>query len=470
MTSRRMKFGWLLLLAMLLTACSGTVVETVIVEVPPEEPEAVVVVVTNTPEPTATEQPLTGPRATAAALASGVTLSPPTPRAEGEERVSPDDYPGMIQYAWEIVQENYVRDNFNGVDWDAVLEEYLERAADVTSQEGLWDLLDEMVGELNDHHSRFVRPDEFALEFEALDPTEALADYQWTGLDIWPAREDEVIFVWDICSYGSAANEGLVPGDHILAVNGTPVTIEDGEYDSALIRAAQVGEEGSVELLVQQGPSASPRTINLAYGPVGGCPGWELGILSSSPYIGYLRIPDFGGDVSTMVLDAIEQLEENQPLDGLVLDVRHNPGGNSDSTIKIFTTGVFGLVGPLREDATQTTYRIRGPVEWNETTPVVVLIDGSSHSAAEYFATAMQQSGRATLIGMPTAGNTEGINSWGLPDGSLIRLAWMTLELPDGSTLEGVGVQPDIEVPLGAWGRRGADVQIQAALQFLLGN
>ena len=66
MTSRRMQFGWLLMLAMLLTACTGTVVETVIVEVPPEEQEPVVVVVTNTPEPTATEQPLTGPRATAA--------------------------------------------------------------------------------------------------------------------------------------------------------------------------------------------------------------------------------------------------------------------------------------------------------------------------------------------------------------------------------------------------------------------
>jgi len=470
MTSRRIKFGWVLLLGMLLTACTGTVVETVIVELPTEEPEVVVVVVTDTPEPTATDRPLTGPRATAAALSAGVTLSPPTPRAEGEERVSPDDYAGMVQYAWEIVEENYVRDNFNGVDWDAVLVEYLERAADVTSPEELWDLLDEMVGELNDNHSRFVRPDEFGLEFEALDPTEALADYQWTGLDIWPAREDEVIFVWDICNYGSAANAGLVPGDHILAVNGTPVSIEDGEYDSALIRAAQVGEEGGVELLVQQGPNAVPRTIELTYGAVGSCPGWELGILSNDPYIGYLRIPDFGGDVSTMVLDAIEQLEEYQPLDGLVLDVRHNPGGNSDSTIKIFTSGVFGLVGPLREDATQTTYRIRGPVEWNETTPVVVLIDGSSHSAAEYFATAMQQSGRATLIGMPTAGNTEGINSWGLPDGSLIRLAWMTLELPDGSTLEGVGVQPDIEVSLGEWGRRGADVQVQAALQFLLGN
>jgi len=459
---------FVVLVALLLGACGDSVVETVIVEVPAEESE--VMVVTATPEPTATERALTGPRATAAALSAGVTLSPPTAEAEEEGSVAPDDYVAIVQYAWDIVAENYVRDNFNGVDWDAMLSAYLERAEGIASQEELWNVLDEMIAELGDNHSRFVRPDDFGLEFDALDPSEALEGVQWTGLVIWPAREDEAILIWDVCSFGPAANAGLLPGDIVLGVNGTPVEIVDGDYDHDLIRAAQRGQAGRVELLIQQGPDAEPRTVELSYGAAGGCPGWELAILSNDPYIGYLRIPDFGGDTATNVLDAIELFEEEQPLEGLVLDVRHNPGGNSDRTIRIFTSGVFGLVGPLREDGTQTTYRIRGPVEWNETTPVVVLTDGSSHSAAEYFATAMQQSGRATILGMPTAGNTEGITGFSLPDGSLIRLAVMTLQLPDGSTLEGVGVQPDIEVPLGAWGRRGADVQVQAALQYLLGS
>ena len=462
------KMAFLLAFVLAFSACQTAAVETVIVEVAPEEPE--VVVITATPEPTATERPLTGPRATAAALSAGVTISPSTPAANSPERVDPGDYEAMVAYAWSIVNENYVRDNFNGADWDAVRETYLARAQDVTSQEELWDLLDEMVAELNDNHSRFVYPDEFALEFDALDPTEALEDYAWTGLDIWPAREDEHIFVWDVCDYGPAAAAGIVAGDRILAVNGDALEIVDGEYDSALTRAAQVGTEGSVELLIQRGPVADAETVTLNYGAVGGCPGWQIAVLSRSPYIGYIRIPDFSGDTATNVMTALEQLEANTPLDGLVLDVRHNPGGNSDSTIKIFTSGVFGMVGPLREDGTQTIYRIRGPVEWNETTPVVVLTDGSSHSAAEYFATAMQQAGRATIIGMPTAGNTEGITGFSLPDGSLIRLAVMTLVLPDGSTLEGVGVLPDVEVPLGDWGRRGEDVQIQAALQYLLGQ
>jgi C-terminal processing protease CtpA/Prc len=162
-------------------------------------------------------------------------------------------------------------------------------------------------------------------------------------------------------------------------------------------------------------------------------------------------------------------MEEEQPLDGLIVDVRHNPGGNSDRDIAIFTTGTFGNTGPLRDDATQVIFRIRGPVLWNETTPVALLTDGSSHSAAEYFATAMQQSGRATLVGMPTAGNTEAITGFNLADGSLIRLAFQNLVLPDGSTLEGVGVIPDLQLPLGDWGlRQVPDVQLQAAYETLL--
>jgi carboxyl-terminal processing protease len=97
------------------------------------------------------------------------------------------------------------------------------------------------------------------------------------------------------------------------------------------------------------------------------------------------------------------------------------------------------------------------------------LIDGQSHSAAEYFATVLQQAGRAVLVGMPTAGNTEGISGFNLADGSLIRLAITTIVLPDGRTLEDIGVQPDVQIPLGNWGlRQIPDAQLEKALEVLI--
>jgi C-terminal processing protease CtpA/Prc len=71
---------------------------------------------------------------------------------------------------------------------------------------------------------------------------------------------------------------------------------------------------------------------------------------------------------------------------------------------------------------------------------------------------------------MPSAGNTEGIISFNLADGTLIRLAVSALLLEDGTSIEGVGVEPDIRVPLGEWGLRETpfDVQLQAAIDHLL--
>ena len=84
----------------------------------------------------------------------------------------------------------------------------------------------------------------------------------------------------------------------------------------------------------------------------------------------------------------------------------------------------------------------------------------------------MQELERAAIVGMPSAGNTEGIISFNLADGTLIRLAVMTLVLNDGTILEGDGVQPDILVPLGEWGLKQEpfDVQLQAAIDYLIGE
>jgi carboxyl-terminal processing protease len=425
-------------------------------------------VVTATPQATPTKKPLGGPQATAAALGAMVTLTAPTVTPEGAGgETTPVDY---IKRACEIVDQNYVRGNFNGLDWNAICDEYVKKAEAVSTDTELYDLLSALIGELNDDHSRFVRPENFASEFDL--PSDQ-AGSPSTGLYLWPTREDEYLFIWNVCQVGAGASAGLQRGDIITAVNGQPVEKQDGGFDSALRREAVFGDgsSNSVELTLLTEPDADPVTKTLRLGGAAGCEGWQSGLLSESPRIGYIRIPAFEGNAATEILDAIHSMEQDTPLDGLVLDVRHNPGGNSDESIGIFTQGTFGSVGAVREGKPRQIWRIRGPVDWNETTPVAVLTDGSSHSAAEYFAVAMQESGRATIVGMPTAGNTEGITGFSLPGGLLIRLAISTLELPDGSSIEGSGVQPDVRTPLGKWGLlKRPDVQLRAAYQAVSGQ
>jgi C-terminal processing protease CtpA/Prc len=465
----------------LLAACAGET-QTVVVTVPvmteievtatPALSGAEVATPTATTqpaEPTATAEPTTASTKTPSPVQltqqAVLALMPTRPPSTPAPIIAPDDYVALINQACGIVRDNYVRDNFNGVDWEAKCAEYAVLAESIDSQEAYWDLMSAFIGELGDNHSRYVPPGRFAAEFDL--PAEG-SGRPWAGWNLWPAKEDEQLMVWRVCESGAAADAGLQRGDVILAINGKPVErVEDG-FDLGVINQTLYANEDSATITVQRGPDREPEEIELTFGGGGGCDGWQLGLLSETPRIGYVRVPDFGGDADTNLLAAIERLEEDAPLDGLIVDIRHNPGGNSDASIAIFTQGEFGKTGSLRADATLTIYRIRGPVKWNETTPLAVLIDGNSHSAADYFAAAMKVSGRAILVGMPSAGNTEGINSFNLADGTVIRLAWTTLVLPDGNTIEGVGIIPDVQVPLGDWGlRETPDVQLQAAVEAL---
>jgi carboxyl-terminal processing protease len=192
--------------------------------------------------------------------------------------------------------------------------------------------------------------------------------------------------------------------------------------------------------------------------------------VNADPLIGYIRLPDFARDTEDYLLTSISELEAEQALAGLIIDVRHNPGGFPDASIEVFAEGIVGTVGPYREDKQRTIYRMRGPVGWNKTTPLAILIDGASHSAADYFPAALKELDRAVIVGMNSAGNTEGITGFILADGTLIRLAVTTLELNDGTNLEGIGVTPDVIVPLGDWGLKTEpyDIQLQAGIDTLL--
>jgi carboxyl-terminal processing protease len=461
-----------IILAFVVNACAG--VQT---EVPPTQPPASLTPTqTPLPEPTATptKKAPSGPLATAQALAAQTTLVPPTPvGGVGSVDIAADDYVGIFKQAWAIVEAEYVRDNYNGVDWDAVYDEYLPKAEQVQSSEELHVLLADLIHELGDSHSRFVPPSRMQAEFGvgSSDGTPR----PWTGIQVWPGpgREDQYLSAWYVCELSPAALAGIETGDSILAVDGEKVTTgSDGIIDSTFVSGAVFGTGGdSVTLTIQSGPDESPRDVTVELGGAGGCDDWRHMILNESPRIGYIRVPDFDGNAGSNILSAIRDMEKDAPLEGLILDVRHNPGGNSDDSAGIFADGIVGTVGALREGKQRQIYRIRG-VDWNDTTPLVVLTDGSSHSAADYFPAAMKELERATIIGTNSAGNTEGIVSRSLADGTLIRLAITTLLLNDGTSLEGVGVTPHVYVPLGQWGlkQKPYDVQLQAAIDYLLGK
>ena len=441
--------GIVMILGMVFTACAS-------------QPEPVVE--TDTVDPN-------NPMSAIQTLTASTTLVPPTP-VGGVVVEGPDDYVGLIRQAWSIVKAEYVWGDFNGADWEAIYDEYVALAENVTSSEELWDLLTELILELDDDHSRFVPPDRMGAEY-GIETGDDPEPRPATGIVIWPGpgREDEYLTIWDVYDLSSAASAGITRGDIILAIDGEAVEKVDDEFSRDVRIASIFGTGGdSVTLTMWQGPDQVPVDITLPLSGVGNCPYRYFYMVNEDPRIAYIRVPDFDGDTESYLLSTLSELEAEQALDGLIVDVRHNPGGNSDASTEVFVEGIVGTVGPHREDKQRTIYRMRGPVGWNDTTPLVVITDGASHSAADYFPASLKELDRAVIVGMNSAGNTDGHTGFILADGTLIRLAVTTLELNDGTNLEGIGVTPDVIVPLGTWGLKQEpyDVQLQAAIDTLL--
>ena len=419
--------------------------------------------------------PQTGPLATAAALFNTITLVPPTTvGGEGFETIADDDYVGLFNQAWHTVEANYVRDNFNGADWDAIYNEYLPLAEGVQSSEELWALLADLIQELDDDHSRFISPLQIGSTFD-VETRNSPDPRPWSGVYIFTiaAREDENISVWCVSPGSPAEKAGIRRGDHILAVDGHPLDLSGDGISRNQLREVLLGTGGdTITLTVLQGPDEEPKDITIDLELVGGCDGDYYMLVSENPRIGYYRIRSYEGNTNEEVLAAIKDMEAESPLDGFIIDVRHNPGGIGSAvtdTLKLFAEGTVGTVGSLREGATRIVVRIRGPVVWNQTIPMVVLTDGRSHSAADYFAIYIQYLGRAVIVGMNSAGNIDAWTNFPMSDGSQIGLAYSTFLLEDGTDLEGIGVTPDIIVPLGDWGLKLApyDIQLQAAIDYL---
>ncbi|MDP9417884.1 MAG: S41 family peptidase, partial [Actinomycetota bacterium] len=135
---------------------------------------------------------------------------------------------------------------------------------------------------------------------------------------------------------------------------------------------------------------------------------------------------------------------------GVVLDLRANPGGYLDEAVD--------AAGALLDGGPVVTYARRGyPARTlsaarggDTVTPVVVLVDGGTASAAEAFAAALQDRGRAVVVGSRTYGKAAVQEPAPLSDGSSLQLTVGGYVTPAGRDLEGVGVEPDVVVPPGA--------------------
>ena len=161
--------------------------------------------------------------------------------------------------------------------------------------------------------------------------------------------------------------------------------------------------------------------------------------------VGYIYVKEFDEVTASQFETALNDLEA-QEMNGLVIDIRDNPGGNLDTVVEmlrqILPEGV--IVTTKDRDGTAEEYTCDGAQEF--TKPLAVLVNGSSASASEVFAAAVKDYGIGTIVGETTFGKGVVQDVIGLRDGSSVKITTAEYFPPSGESINKKGVKPDVEI------------------------
>lgn len=369
----------------------------------------------------------------------------------------------VFEQLWEAVRDTYVYEDFGGVDWDQVGRRYRSLIEGGLSDDEFYLAMQNMIDALGDEHSTFLSPEEVAEEEEML-----TGDLDYVGIGVYTTElVDKGYAVLLLVFPGSPAEEvGLLPHDHIIAVEGLPAITLDGTSNLDLLQ----GLEGTPVSLTARTPGQEPRQVTVVRRRIQ----TQLPIIHHrlpDTHIGYLLIPSFlDRTVGQRVGEALETLMSVGDLAGLIVDMRINGGGLESELRTTLAYFVDGEMGHYRSrQGERPLYVSAEPIGNSQTVPLVLLVSQETESYGEIFCGVLQELRGAQVVGQNSTGNIETLWSIDLEDGSRAWIARETFRPPSGADWEETGVVPDVEIPLG-WDEFTTenDPQLQTAVGLIL--
>ncbi len=312
-------------------------------------------------------------------------------------------------------------------------------------QELVYSALKGMVGSL-DPHSEFMDPDKYR---ELQSETQGA----FGGLGISLSVKDNALTVLVPMTNTPAWRAGILSGDRIVKIDGHPtdkMTIDDAVKNLR-------GEPGTDVRITVFRPAANQfkdfkltrAIINVdMVNDLNGEKEFKL----PDNKIGYVRLTQFGEKTSDELESALRKLKK-QAMQGLVLDLRWNPGGLLDQAVdvcsKFLPKGQLVVTTEGRNHAQDSRRDATGHDELNGM-PIVVLVNVGSASASEIVAGCLQDLRRAVVLGEKTFGKGSVQSILPLQDGSALRLTTAKYYTPSHRVIHEEGIMPDIVVPLTA--------------------
>jgi len=365
-------------------------------------------------------------------------VSSPSPEMQ---TATPDALQTLFQPFWET--------------WNLVHSQYVDQPVDdVALMRGA---ISGMLAALGDKHTSYMNPDEYKQANESL-----AGEYE--GIGAYVDTSTDYLTVISPIPGSPAEAAGLRSGDKIIAIDGKDMTGIDAE----LARKQVLGPAGSIVTLTVLRGEETPFDVKITRARIV-IKSAEGKMLEND--IAYVQVTTFGDKTTAELQAALTTLMEQKPA-GLILDLRNNGGGYVDTAVQVASQFLpkdelvfveqFG-------DGSQKEYPSLGGGLATDI-PMVVLINEGSASASELVAGALQDYGRAKLIGVVSYGKGS-VQTWNAlsNDQGAVRVTvakWLT---PNGRTIHEVGLTPDVEVKMTEDDYNNKrDPQLDVASQVLL--
>ncbi|RKG96984.1 S41 family peptidase [Corallococcus carmarthensis] len=278
---------------------------------------------------------------------------------------------------------------------------------------------------------------------------------EFGGLGIEIARKGDRLVVVAPIDDTPAARAGIKAGDELLAIDGEST---QGMDLGRALQKMRGPAGGRVLLTLMRAGFNAPRELAILRDHI------RIVSVEGALYdgIGHVKVKNFQDrtDVSLKKeLDRLRALNGGKELDGLVLDLRNNPGGLLDQAVAMsdrFLPGNLPIVSTRGRDGRNASEKSRDR-DTEKDYPLVVLVNAGSASASEIVAGALQDHGRAVIMGTQTFGKGSVQTIIELEDGSGLKLTIARYYTPKGRSIQEKGITPDFLVPEDSSGKAGSD-------------
>lgn len=337
---------------------------------------------------------------------------------------------GTGTYAAGTVSSKDVEKKLNLI--HALIDRYYLYGEDADEDSLIEGIYDGYINELGDPYSTYFDEEETKALMESTS-----GEFCGIGATMSQNAEDGTITVMEVYEDSPAEKAGMKEGDILVQVDERATTGETLETVVTWVK----GEKGTEVILhVMRGGTEVElkavrdviQTKTVAY---------EM----QEDHIGYVSISEFDTVTYDQFLEAMEELESGG-MEGLVIDLRNNPGGNLDTVCDILRRLLpEGTIVSMKDKEGNVTEETSDG-EHEFTKPLAVLVNQYSASASELFSGAVQDYGIGTIVGKTTYGKGVVQQMMDLGDGTCLKLTIAEYFTPKGRKINGVGVEPDVEV------------------------